>query len=42
MRKKVLTLNKGLRVESRYGVGLKTINQAISIVSGMNGILEDL
>ena len=42
MRKTILTLNKGLSVKSLYGVGLETLNQAISIVSGVNVRLEDL
>ena len=42
MRRKVLTLNKGLKVKFRYGVELKTLNQAISIVSGEDVRLEDL
>ena len=45
---KVLTLNNGLRVKSRYGVGLKTrihglkCYQAITIVNAVDGRLEDL
>ena len=37
-----MTLNMGLKVKSRYGVGLTTLNQAISIVSGVDSRLEDL
>ena len=45
---KVLILYKGLRMKSRYGVGLKTRIQAlkcyqdIRIVNGVNARLEDL
>ena len=33
---------QGAQIKSRYEVGLKTLNQAISIVSGVDGRLEDL
>ena len=45
---KVLTLKTGLLVKSHYGVGLKTRTgavecyQAISIVTGLNGRLDEL
>ena len=42
VRREVLTRNKGLRVKSRYGVGLTTLNQAISTVSGVDARLEEL